>query len=140
MLYKMANQPRPPRVLSSSTSGCESKNGAASAIGTQPMIVIQPTSALCGCGGFHLRTSTVPNAHVTAAAKSPIAANGNVSARKVNGASSVTPIFRIGQLQPQTSVRTAIGATARASGWPAGAFASLIQPCSRGGKLSPYFD
>ena len=69
-------QPRPPRVLSSSTSGCESKNGAASAIGTQPMIVIQPTSALCGCGGFHLRTSTVPNAHVTAAAKSIATPNG----------------------------------------------------------------
>ena len=35
----------------------------------------------------------------------PSAANGRVSARNVSGASSVTPIFRIGQLQPQTSVR-----------------------------------
>jgi hypothetical protein len=36
--------------------------------------------------------------------------------RNVSGASSVTPILRTGQLQPQTSVRMAIGSAARANG------------------------
>src|SRR5438874_9021132 len=76
MLYAIANQPRPPSARISSTSGCESKNGARSAIGTQPTIVIQPVSVVGGCGGFHLRSSTVPDAHVTAAAKSIATPNG----------------------------------------------------------------
>ena len=42
-------------------------------------------------------------------ASMPSAANGSVSARNVSGASSVTPIFSTGQLQPQTSVSTANG-------------------------------
>jgi hypothetical protein len=46
----------------------------------------------------------------------PSAANGSVNARKVSGGSSVTPIFRTGQLQPHTSVRMAIGSIARARG------------------------
>src|SRR6266542_3285570 len=37
----------------------------------------------------------------------PSAANGSVVARKVSGASSVTPSLSTGQLQPQTSVRMA---------------------------------
>src|SRR6266700_2736992 len=42
-------------------------------------------------------------------ASMPSAAKGSVNARKVSGAISVTPIFRIGQLQPQISVSTATG-------------------------------
>src|SRR5689334_19009827 len=49
-----------------------------------------------------------------ATASMPTAANGSVSARKVSGAISVTPILRIGQLQPQISVRTATGRSAAA--------------------------
>ena len=43
-----------------------------------------------------------------------IAANGSVSARNVSGASSDTPIFSTGQLQPQMSASTRIGSAARA--------------------------
>ena len=45
----------------------------------------------------------------------PSAANGSVSARNVSGASSATPIFSTGQLQPQTSVRTTTGTSASRS-------------------------
>ena len=46
----------------------------------------------------------------------PMAASGSVSPRNVSGASSVTPIFSMGQLHPQTSVSTVIGRTARSIG------------------------
>ena len=39
-----------------------------------------------------------------------MAANGSVKPRNVSGASSVTPIFSTGQLQPQTSVRIRMSA------------------------------
>ena len=51
------------------TSGCESKNGAAIAIGSHATTIIQPVNVFCGSGGFHLRNNTVPNAQVTAAAR-----------------------------------------------------------------------
>src|SRR3982751_1702492 len=46
----------------------------------------------------------------------PTAASGSVKARNVSGAISVTPILRIGQLQPHTSVSTRIGQAERAIG------------------------
>jgi hypothetical protein len=47
----------------------------------------------------------------------PSAANGSVTARKVSGASSSTPIFRIGQLKPHTSISTTtMGRAARVVG------------------------
>ena len=39
-----------------------------------------------------------------------MAASGSVKPRNVSGASSVTPIFSTGQLQPQTSVRIRMSA------------------------------
>src|ERR1700720_4130236 len=44
-----------------------------------------------------------------AAESKPIAANGKVIERNVSGGNSATPILRIGQLQPHTSVSTATG-------------------------------
>jgi hypothetical protein len=59
----------------------------------------------------------------------PIAAKGSVTLRNVSGSSSFTPIFNTGQLQPQTSVRIAMGRNARAmTGAPADATARFISP------------
>ncbi len=66
--------------------------------------------------GHHARGMRIESPEKRATSSMPIAANGSVSARNVSGASSVTPIFRIGQLQPQTSVSTRIGNAARAIG------------------------
>src|SRR5665213_2517121 len=44
----------------------------------------------------------------------PSAASGSVIERKVSGAISATPIFSTGQLQPQTSASTTMGANPRA--------------------------
>ena len=51
---------------------------------------------------------------IRAMTRRPIAAKGSVSARNVSGASSATPIFSMGQLQPHTSVMIATGISAPA--------------------------
>ena len=66
--------------------------------------------------GHHAREMRTDSPEKRETSSMPTAANGSVTARNVSGASSVTPIFRIGQLQPQTSVRTRIGNAARAIG------------------------
>ncbi len=83
-----------------------------------------PCRAARGCGRRDsFATSSMPSA-----------ANGSVIARKVSGASSVTPSFSTGQLHPHTSVRIAMGTNACASGCRDG------HQRSRVGSVSPNLD
>ena len=74
----------------------------------------------------HARGTRIASPQKRATSNRPMAANGSVIARNVSGASSVTPNLRIGQLQPQTSVSTAMGTSERASGGLDGGAALLI--------------
>ena len=77
---------------STSVSGVGSKNGASSASGTQPTSIIQPVTVFCGIGGFHLRSSTVPIAHDSAAPRIIAAANGELPiVRNSSPSSSAIP-------------------------------------------------
>jgi len=71
-----------------------SKNGAATTSGAQPSSIIQPDSAFCAIGGFHLRSSTVPIAHRIAAPRTIDAPKGlRPMSAKSSPRSSAMPII-----------------------------------------------